>query len=147
MQRAIHPASCAGETVVDGDPPGERRRLLDDHVRVGAREAEGADAGGGRASGVGPRARLGLHPEAELRKALDLHPQSPAARAQMGELALARGEHQRAVELLASVLEQVPAANRLHYPLGMAYRGLGQREKAMEHLGKVGVVGFETAGA
>ena len=72
--------------------------------------------------------------EAELKKALEINRQIPAAYAVLGEIALARGEHGRAVELLTAVLEAVPDANRLHYPLAMAYRGLGEVEKAKSHL-------------
>ena len=38
-----------------------------------------------------------------------------------------------------------PEANRLHHPLALAYRGLGDRAKAEEHLGKAGAVGLRPA--
>lgn len=82
---------------------------------------------------------------AELHRALELAPEEPAARALLGEIALAQGEHAEAVKLLSGVLEQVPAADRLQYPLAMAYRGLGELDKAREHLAKSGTVGIKVA--
>jgi tetratricopeptide (TPR) repeat protein len=83
--------------------------------------------------------------EAELRQALEIAPDDPAAQALLGEIALARGDYRQAVELLSAALARVPAANRLHYPLGMAYRGLGEADKAREHLVESGAVGVTVA--
>ena len=80
--------------------------------------------------------------EKMFRQVLEASPDVSVARAHLGEMALARGDHEEAVELLTSVLEQVPGANRLNYPLAMAYRGLGEMDKAREHLAKNGVVGL-----
>ena len=66
-----------------------------------------------------------------------------AARAALGELALQRGDYAQAVELLEAALAAVPAADRLNYPLGLAYRGLGQADKAREYLAKRGQVGLQ----
>ncbi len=88
---------------------------------------------------------LSTEAETELKKALEINSQIPVAYAILGEIALARGEHQTAVELLSAVLTAVPAANRLHYPLAMAYRGIGDVEKAKSHLGQSGSVGLTVA--
>jgi tetratricopeptide (TPR) repeat protein len=46
------------------------------------------------------------------------------------------------VTYLEAALRAVPAANRLHYNLAMAYRGLGEMEKAKAHLERRGTVGL-----
>ena len=79
--------------------------------------------------------------EAALRKA----PSLPASRALLGQVALARRDFKAAVEHLQAALEAAPEANRLHHPLALAYRGLGDRAKAEEHLGKAGAVGLRPA--
>lgn len=79
----------------------------------------------------------------ELERALELDAENPATLAALGELALASGDNARAVELLSAVLERLPAANRLHYPLGIAYRGLGDLEAARAHLRQRGAVGVK----
>ncbi|HEY9420899.1 MAG TPA: tetratricopeptide repeat protein, partial [Thermoanaerobaculia bacterium] len=79
--------------------------------------------------------------EAALRKA----PSLPASRAVLGQVALARRDFKAAVEHLQAALDAAPEANRLHHPLALAYRGLGERAKAEEHLGKVGAVGLRPA--
>lgn len=80
--------------------------------------------------------------EAILRRALASHPGAPAPRAALGRLMLARERYGEAVELLTAALAAVPEANRLHYPLGLAYRGLGDREAARRHLAQRGAVGL-----
>lgn len=86
---------------------------------------------------------LGRLDEAEtlLRRVLSAAPQSPSARAVLGQIALSRGEHELAVGYLESALDAVPQATRLHYPLALAYRGMGQMEKAQEHLERRGEIG------
>ncbi len=79
--------------------------------------------------------------EAALRKA----PSLPASRALLGQVALARRDYRAAVEHLQAALEAVPEANRLHHPLALAYRGLGDWAKAGEHLAKAGAVGLRPA--
>ena len=76
-----------------------------------------------------------------LKKVLAEDPESGAANALLGELALGRRQYESAVKYLQTALERVPEANRLHYPLALAYRGLGEPDKAREHLEKRGVVG------
>ena len=80
--------------------------------------------------------------EARLRQALELEPDSAPAMAALGEIALSRQEFQKAVEYLTAALELAPAANRLHYPLAMAYRGLGDMDSARAHLEQRGTVGL-----
>ncbi len=66
----------------------------------------------------------------------------PVLEARAGELALAQGDYRTAVERLSSALEAVPAATRLHHPLGLAYRALGDLEAARRHLALRGAVGL-----
>ena len=65
----------------------------------------------------------------------------PAALAALGEILIQRGEFETGVEQLEEVLRVIPEANRLHYPLAIAYRSLGDSDKAREHLRLRGVVG------
>lgn len=73
--------------------------------------------------------------------ALELDPHCLRARAKWGEIALSRGHYGLAVERLEAVLMALPEANRLHYSLAMAYRGLGDQGRARSHLEKLGTVG------
>jgi tetratricopeptide (TPR) repeat protein len=81
---------------------------------------------------------------AEARDALDgalTLVSDPAARAALGEVALAAREYTEAVSLLQSALAQAPEATRLHYLLGMAHRGLGDLAQARAHLALRGTAG------
>lgn len=80
-----------------------------------------------------------------LQQALALEPATTAAKALLGQVALARRDFKEAVRLLEEALTEKPEANRLHYSLGLAYRGLGDRAKAGEHLAKAGAVGVAPA--
>jgi tetratricopeptide (TPR) repeat protein len=80
-----------------------------------------------------------------FRKALARDPRSTAAKAQLGQAALARRDFPEAVARLEAALAESPEANRLHHPLALAYRGLGDRAKAEEHLAKAGSVGVRPA--
>lgn len=73
--------------------------------------------------------------------ALELEPGSAAARNGLGELALADGRHDDAARLFEEVLAILPAADRVHYSLAMAYRGLGDLERAREQLALRGTIG------
>jgi len=79
---------------------------------------------------------LGKPDEAEPRfaKALSMQPNSLSARFGLGRTALARQDHRLAVKYLEEVLKQDPDAAGAHYPLAMAYRGLGDLAKAETHL-------------
>lgn len=69
-----------------------------------------------------------------FRRAASEHAACPRAAAGLGRIALARGQFEEAVRLLEGVLATAPAAPGVHYSLGMAYRGLGDLEKARQHL-------------
>ncbi len=81
--------------------------------------------------------------EVVLRKALTVDPGSAAARAALGQIALSRQRYREAADHLEAALAAVPEANRLHHPLGMAYRGLGDLDAARRHLGRAGTVGIK----
>ncbi len=72
--------------------------------------------------------------EPVFRKALSLQPQSAAAYSGLGRTALARKNYADAVANLEHALELSPKASAIEYPLGLAYRGLGQTDKAEAHL-------------
>ncbi len=77
-----------------------------------------------------------------LERVLETAPASAAALAGLGQVALSEKRYGEAVERLQAALAAAPQADRLHHPLGLAYRGLGDMDKAREHLqlrGKVGV--------
>jgi tetratricopeptide (TPR) repeat protein len=80
--------------------------------------------------------------ETVLRKALQT-PAGAAARSLLGQAALARHDFKAAVEHLEAALAAAPEANRLHHPLALAYRGLGDRAKAEQHLALAGQVGLK----
>ncbi|MHC4067499.1 MAG: tetratricopeptide repeat protein [Planctomycetota bacterium] len=81
--------------------------------------------------------------ETLLQRALQESPGSVAAVATLGEVALAGRRFEAAVEYLNNALRAVPSANRLHYPLAMAYRGLGKLDMARQHLAQRGEVGLK----
>jgi tetratricopeptide (TPR) repeat protein len=57
---------------------------------------------------------------------------------QLGRRALAAGRYQQALEQLQRALSLTPTATRIHYPLAMAWRGLGDRRRARHHLAQRG---------
>jgi tetratricopeptide (TPR) repeat protein len=61
-------------------------------------------------------------------------PQSPAVLFGLGRAALARSDYAPAVRWLEQALTVAPREPPIHYPLAMAYRGLGQTGKAEEHM-------------
>ncbi len=75
-----------------------------------------------------------------LIKAQSLDAESGAVRFVRGRLALARQDYAQAVTHLEAALARGPQATRIHYPLALAYRGLGDRRKAEEHLALRGEV-------
>lgn len=79
---------------------------------------------------------LGSPVDAEPRfaQALSLQPTSLSARFGLGRTALARQDYRAAVTYLQEVLKQDPEAAGAHYPLAMAYRGLGDAKNAETHL-------------
>jgi tetratricopeptide (TPR) repeat protein len=79
---------------------------------------------------------LDRHADAEARfaRARSLQPRSVAALGGLGRVALAKREYAAAARTLGEALGIDPQATSLHYPLGMAYRGLGDLAKAEVHL-------------
>jgi tetratricopeptide (TPR) repeat protein len=72
--------------------------------------------------------------EARLNEALPLRPDNPVVQYELGRVALAKQDYARAVSLLTTVLTLSPEATVAHYPLALAYRGLGDLDKAAYHL-------------
>jgi len=77
--------------------------------------------------------------------ALAIDASMAAARYGLGQVAMSRRDYARAVEHFSWVLTRVPDASRVHYVLGLAYRGLGQTEQAQAHLRQQGPVGVRVA--
>jgi tetratricopeptide (TPR) repeat protein len=77
--------------------------------------------------------------------ALQLEANNPAAHYGLGQVAAAKRNYSEAVDHFEKTLAQVPGANRVHYALAMAYRGLGDVEKAKAHLAQQGTVGVRVA--
>lgn len=69
-----------------------------------------------------------------IQRALTADPRSVAAWYQAGRLALARNDYRTAVQRFESALALDGAAAPIHYPLAMAYRGLGDTARAERHL-------------
>ncbi len=78
--------------------------------------------------------------ERQFRQAAAYDPRSAAALAGAGRAALARRNFLDAAQYLEEALALAPQASRLHYPLAMAYRGLGETDLAEAHLGRRGGV-------
>ena len=77
--------------------------------------------------------------------ALEIQKKNPAAFYGLGQVALSKRNYTEAVEYLEKALALVPDANRVHYALAMAYRGLKAPEKAKAHLAQQGTVGVRVA--
>jgi tetratricopeptide (TPR) repeat protein len=65
-----------------------------------------------------------------------------SAQAGLGEVALRERKFDDAVRHFRAALARVPQATSLHYPLAMAYRGLGRVEEARAHLRQRGPAGI-----
>lgn len=89
----------------------------------------------------------GRNAEAEVsaREATLLAPGDAGALAALGQALLALGRHADAAQALEAALAALPAADRLHYPLALAYRALGDEPRAREHLARAGRAGARTA--
>ncbi len=72
--------------------------------------------------------------EDPLEKAQALDPSNGAVLYGLGRVALEKQDYAQAAKYLEAALAIRPDANRLHYPLALAYRGLGNRDKAEEHV-------------
>jgi tetratricopeptide (TPR) repeat protein len=75
--------------------------------------------------------------------AYQLNPNGPSVLARLGEVALDERDFKKAVNFLSQALEIRPDANQLHYPLGMAFRGIGDMGQARAHLSQYGMVGIQ----
>ncbi len=78
---------------------------------------------------------------AEFQGALKSAPDSAAAHNGLGEAALAERRYSEAIPHFQAALKRASQANRIHYSLAMAYRGLGDLENARAHLKLRGPVG------
>jgi tetratricopeptide (TPR) repeat protein len=72
--------------------------------------------------------------ESRLAEALTVRPDHPAVRFEMGRVALAKHDYARAVTNLSAALTASPESTVIHYQLALAYRGLGDLDKAAYHL-------------
>lgn len=70
-------------------------------------------------------------------RALAVHPSAPAWFGS-GRAALAKREYARAVKDLTQALALDPQATSIHYPLAMAYRGVGDLVQTKAHLARQG---------
>lgn len=70
--------------------------------------------------------------------ALEAAPHTAAALAGLGRLALGRDDAATAVRRLEAALREAPEADRLRVPLAMAYRGLGDTDRAASLLAEAG---------
>jgi tetratricopeptide (TPR) repeat protein len=75
--------------------------------------------------------------EAILTKASALGPDIPAVLYQLGRASLAKQDYATAARHLEEALRLNPAATVIHYPLAMAYRALGDLEKAQSNLDRI----------
>ena len=75
-----------------------------------------------------------------LVRAESLEPRSGAVRFGLGRVALAKQDYGRAATQLEDALRLAPAATSIHYPLALAYRGLGDTRAAETHLKQRGNV-------
>jgi tetratricopeptide (TPR) repeat protein len=80
-----------------------------------------------------------------FKAALEIEPNNPAADYGLGQMALSARSYAEAVAYFEKALAQAPGANRIHYSLAMAYRGLGNDEQAKTHLAQQGPVGVRAA--
>lgn len=83
--------------------------------------------------------------ERSFSAALEIEKQNPAVHYGLGQVALSRRSYTEAVAHFEKALNLAPEANRIHYALALAYRGLGNQEKAKIHLAQQGPVGVRVA--
>jgi tetratricopeptide (TPR) repeat protein len=90
--------------------------------------------------------QLNRRPEARARFQAALETSADAAALNgLGEEARLEGRFQEAIRYFDAALERVPQATRIHYSLGMAYRGLGRLDEAKSHLQRAGSAGVRPA--
>nr|MBS0020344.1 tetratricopeptide repeat protein [Gammaproteobacteria bacterium] len=102
--------------VVNPDYPPLRLRLADAYTSLNQPE----------------RARSLLQPALERQETYS------AAAYRLGKIALLEGRYQEAVQWLQKALVAAPQADRIHYQLAMAYRGLGDLAEARAHVAQRG---------
>jgi tetratricopeptide (TPR) repeat protein len=78
--------------------------------------------------------------EPQFTQALSIQPRTVSALFGLGQAALAKREYRRAADFFEQVLSTDPRASIAHYPLALAYRGLGDTAKAEAHLRQQGSV-------
>jgi Flp pilus assembly protein TadD len=78
--------------------------------------------------------------EGPLAKAVSLEPRLAIALVGLGRAALAKDAYADAAQFLERALALDPRASTIRHPLAMAYRGLGQPERAAMHLSQRGDV-------
>jgi len=77
--------------------------------------------------------------------ALKIEKDNAAAHYGLGQVALSERNYAEAVKFFERTLAIVPGATRIHYSLAMAYRGVGDLEKAKTNLALQGTVGVRPA--
>ena len=82
---------------------------------------------------------------ASFKEALEIDKNNPAAHYGLGQIALSSRNYSEAIQHFNATLAQVPSANRVHYSLAMAYRGLGDAEEVKAHLALQGSVGVRVS--
>ncbi len=80
-----------------------------------------------------------------FKAALRIDDSSAAALYGLGQIALSQRSYAEAVNYFEKALALIPGANRIHYSLAMAYRGVGDTEKATAHLAQQGTVGVRVS--
>lgn len=83
--------------------------------------------------------------QAAFKEALALDARCAAAHYGLGQVALSQRRYAEAITHFNQALATAPAANRINYSLAMAYRGLGETEKAQSYLERQGSVGVRVA--
>ncbi len=83
--------------------------------------------------------------EGFFKRALEVNEGSAASHYGLGQAALSKRSYTDAVRYLEKALSLAPEATRLHYALAMAYRGLGDKERAQSHLALSGTVGVRAS--
>jgi tetratricopeptide (TPR) repeat protein len=78
-----------------------------------------------------------------LMRAVALRPEEASVLDRLGEAALSQRDYNSALTWFQNALAMASDANRLHYSIAMAYRGLGRLEEAKEHLALRGEVGVK----
>lgn len=82
---------------------------------------------------------------AAFKEALTLDGKTAAAAYGLGQAALSARQYADAARYFEQALGLLPEANRIHYALALAYRGLGNLEKAEAHFARQGAVGARVA--